>query len=73
MKANQLAALVLRLLGIYCLIVFVPFVSVFSGALYYARNTGNTGAVIVSLSVFFCLLWLRGRHSALIVCSAAWG
>ena len=72
MKANQLAALVLRLLGIYCLIVFVPFVSVFSGALYYARNTGNTGAVIVSLSAFFCLLWLAVGTS-LIVCSAAWG
>jgi hypothetical protein len=58
MKSNQLATLVLRLLGIYCLIVFVPFVTVFSSALYYARSNSNYGTLMVALAALFCLLWL---------------
>jgi len=72
MKANQTATLTLRLLGIYCLIVFVPFVSVFSSALYYARSGSNYGTVITVLAVLFCFLWLAVGIS-LIVFSASWG
>ena len=72
MKANQMATLVLRLLGIYCLIVFVPFVSVFSSALYYSRSGSNHGTVITVLAALFCFLWLAVGIS-LIVFSVSWG
>ena len=72
MKTNQLATLVLRLLGIYCLIVFVPFVTVFSSALYYARSDSNYGTLIIALAALFCLLWLAVGIS-LIAFSVSWG
>ena len=67
MKANQLATLVLRLLGIYCLIVFVPTVSFFS-VFFYAQN----GAFVSILAGLFLILWLAVGIS-LIVRSVSWG
>jgi hypothetical protein len=67
MKANQLATLVLRLLGIYCLIVFVSTVSFFS-VFFYAQN----GAFVFILAGLFLILWLAAGIS-LIVRSVPWG
>jgi hypothetical protein len=73
MKANQLATLVLRLLGIYCLIEIIPYVSVYGSAIFYERrdldytvNSATTTAIL--LFVF----WL-GIGISLIVYSVPWG
>jgi hypothetical protein len=73
MKPNQLATLVLRLLGIYCLIVFVPVVSLMSSALFFARRSNDsyeTAALV--LAVLFFVFWI-GIGVSLIVCSVPWG
>jgi hypothetical protein len=73
MKANQLATLVLRLLGIYCLIVFVPMVPVFSSVLFCARSSNDgSGLATIIIAVLFLVFWL-GIGIALIVCSVPWG
>jgi hypothetical protein len=73
MKANQLATLVLRLLGIYCLIVFVPMVHLFSSVLFYARSSNDAfGTAAIILTVLFLFFWL-GIGILLIVRSVPWG
>ena len=73
MKANQLATLVLRLLGIYCLIVFVSMVPLFSSVLFYARSSNDSsGLAVIIIAVLFLVFWL-GVGIALIVCSVPWG
>jgi hypothetical protein len=73
MKANQLATLVLRLLGIYCLIVFIPFVSVFGSAIFYAGSThDNSGITAIIIAILALAFWL-GVGISLIVYSVPWG
>jgi|GEM_PF-1436963 preprotein translocase subunit Sss1 len=73
MKANQLATLVLRLLGVYCLIVFVPMVPLFSSVLFYARSSNDaSGMAAIILTVLFLFFWL-GIGILLIVRSGPWG
>jgi len=73
MKPNQLATLVLRLLGIYCLIVFVPMVPLFSSVLFYTRSSNDAfGAAAIILTVLFLFFWL-GIGILLIVRSVLWG
>jgi hypothetical protein len=72
-KANQLATLVLRLLGIYCLIMFVPMAPLFSSVLFYARSSNDgSGAAAIILTVLFTVFWL-GVGFLLIVRSVPWG
>ena len=73
MKPNQLATLVLRLLGIYCLVVFVPMVPLFSSVLFYARSSNDgSGTAAIILAVLFSIFWL-GVGILLIVRSVPWG
>jgi hypothetical protein len=73
MKPDQLATLVLRLLGIYCLIVFVPMVPLFSSVVFYARSSNdNYGMAAIILAVLFLVFWL-GVGILLMVCSVPWG
>jgi preprotein translocase subunit Sss1 len=73
MKPNQLATLVLRLMGIYCLIVFVPMVPLFSSVLFYARSGNDgSGTAAIILAVLFLIFWL-GIGILLIVRSVPWG
>jgi hypothetical protein len=73
MKPNQLATLVLRLLGVYCLIVFVPMVPLFGSVVFYARSSNdNSGIAVITLAVLFSIFWL-GVGISLIVWSVPWG
>jgi hypothetical protein len=73
MKANQLATLVLRLLGIYCLVVFVPIAPLISSAFFFARSShDSSGTAAIVLAVLFLVSWL-GVGISLIVCSVPWG
>lgn len=73
MKAHQLATLVLRLLGIYCFIVFVPMLSLFNTILLYAQSRNDdSGTAAVVLTVLSLIFWL-GIGTLLIVCSVSWG
>jgi len=73
MKAHQLATLVLRLLGIYCLIEIIPYVSIYGSAIFYERRdldyTVNSATIIAILPFAF---WL-GVGISLIVYSVSWG
>lgn len=73
MKANQLATLVLRLLGIYCLIGIIPYISTIGSAMFNERRgldyTVNFATLIAALPFAF---WL-GVGISLIVYSAPWG
>ncbi len=73
MKPNQLATLVLRLLGIYCLIVFLPMVPLFSSVIFYARSSNDdSGMAAIILTILFLVVWL-GVGISLIVYSVPWG
>jgi hypothetical protein len=73
MKPNQLATLVLRLLGIYCFVVFVPMAPLFGSVLFYAQSRhDNSGIAAIVLTVLFLIFWL-GIGTLLIVCSVPWG
>jgi hypothetical protein len=73
MKAHQLATLVLRLLGIFCLIEIIPYVSVYGSVMFIERSgldyTVNLATVIAILPLVF---WL-GVGISLIVYSVLWG
>jgi hypothetical protein len=59
MKANQLATLVLRLLGIYCLIVLIPMAEMLNGIIFYAQNnSGGFGTAIVITTLLLSASWL---------------
>ena len=52
MKANQLATLVLRLMGIYCLIVLIPMAQLLNNVILYAQNSsGSLGMAIVVITL----------------------
>ena len=59
MKAHQLATLVLRLLGIFCLIEIIPYVSVYGSVMFIERSgldyTVNLATVIAILPLVFWL------------------
>jgi len=72
-KPHQLATLVLRLLGIYCLIVFLPVASLFSSVIPYARYANdNSGIAAIIFAALLLIFWL-GAGILLIVCSVPWG
>jgi hypothetical protein len=73
MKANQLATLVLRLLGIYCLIVFIPFVSVFDSAIYYVGSAHDTSGLAAIIIALIALAFWLGVGILLIVYSVPLG
>ena len=73
MKAHQLATLVLRLFGIYCLIEIIPCVSICVTEINIARSAiGVLGisAIIIEILPFAFLL---GVGISLIVYSVPWG
>ncbi len=52
MKPNQLATLVLRLMGIYCLIGLVPLAEFLNSAMIYAQNSsGSSGTTVLIITV----------------------
>lgn len=73
MKANQLATLVLRLLGIYCLVAFIPFLSIFSSVIFYTvRTHDSAGIAAMIVAILSSIFWL-GLGVLLIVFSVPWG
>ncbi len=59
MKANQLATLVLRLMGIYCLIVLIPMAQLLNEVILYAQNgTGGAGVAAVVMVLLLLAGWL---------------
>jgi hypothetical protein len=73
MKADQLATLLLRLMGIYCLIVLIPMAQLLNEVILFAQN-GSDGAGVAEVVVVLLLLvgWL-GVGIALIVFSRPLG
>ena len=73
MKAHQLATLVLRLLGIYCLIEIIPFVSIYVSEINIARSAiGVLGISEIIIEILPFAFWL-GVGISLIVYSVPWG
>jgi len=73
MKANQLATLILRLLGIYCLIEFVPMAQLANTAIFFGQHDSNgSGMATVIVIVLFSAFWLA-VGILLIACSAPLG
>ncbi len=59
MKANQLATLILRLMGIYCLIVLIPMAELLNNVIFYAQNSsGNLGTAVVVITLLLAVGWL---------------
>ncbi len=75
MKPNQLATLVLRLLGIYCLLQFIPALTITSPAFSIIMEAENLGAsegiMLTAVTLFLGFQLLVGI--LLIVKSVAWG
>lgn len=73
MKADQLATLTLRLMGIYCLVLLIPMAEMLNNAVIYAQNTsGGLGVVVIIITLLFLLGWLAVGIS-LIVFSVSLG
>jgi len=79
MKPNQLATLVLRLLGIYCLIQVIPTISAFTTTVFFAQAPlvdgrghalSNVAMIMVAILPLACRLVLG---TLLLVRSATWG
>jgi hypothetical protein len=60
MKANQLATLVLRLLGIYCLIQIVPTVVALSTMVIIARTIFAAGIILKTALGLWMFFGARG-------------
>lgn len=59
MKANQLATLVLRLMGIYCLILLIPMAELLNNVIFYAQNgSGGVGTAVVIITLALSVGWL---------------
>jgi hypothetical protein len=56
MKANQLATLVLRLLGIYCLVEVIPVASIFTSVIFSQFNGANGSTSMTILAALFLIL-----------------
>ena len=67
MKTNQLATLVLRLMGIYCLIGLVPLAEFLNSAMIYAQNSsGSSGTSVLIITVSLSTVWLAVGISLII-------
>ena len=73
MKPNQLATLVLKLIGIYCLTQVIPVVSSFISLLAFGRGRSDPSQIIFSLVAGLLLLCWFGGCILLIVKSGQWG
>jgi hypothetical protein len=75
MKPNQLATLVLRLLGIYCLLQFIPTLAVTSSTVPILIGAENLGApeIIMITAVMFFSAFQLAVGILLIVKSVPWG
>jgi hypothetical protein len=72
MKPNQLATLVLRLLGIYCLVQVIPLASIFTGLIFSPFNgAGGSASTAISTAFFLTLPIVVGV--LLITRSVPWG
>jgi len=59
MKPNQLATLVLRLMGIYCLVLLIPMSELFNNVLFYAQSgSGSVGTAMVVITLVLLIGWL---------------
>jgi hypothetical protein len=72
MKANQLATLVLRLLGIYCLVALYPLFNVFETALYLSMANNSGGTITLIVAILSLIMWI-GTGILLIVFSVPLG
>jgi hypothetical protein len=73
MKPNQLATLVLRLMGIYCMVLLIPMVELLNNVAFYAQNSsGGVGMAAVIITLLLSVGWLSVGIS-LIVFSKSWG
>jgi hypothetical protein len=67
MKANQLATLALRLMGIYCLVMSLSFVELFNRAIFYAATSRDSLSVSLLLATFLAPTgWLAAGISLLV-------
>jgi hypothetical protein len=55
MKPNQLATLVLRLLGIYCLVQVIPVASIFTSVIFSTINSANRSISMAILAALFLI------------------
>ena len=60
MKANQLATLVLRLLGIYCLIVLMPMTELLNNVVFFhgRNNSGGSDTAMIIITFLLTVSWL---------------
>ena len=59
MKPNQLATLVLRLMGIYCLVLLIPMAEVLNSVMIYAQDSpGSSETAIVIITFLLSIAWL---------------
>ena len=73
MKANQLATLVLRLLGIYCLIVLIPMAEMLNNAIFFAQNNSSRSGTAAVIITFLLLIFLLAIGISLIAFSKPLG
>lgn len=73
MKAAHFATLVLRLMGIYCLIALVPMVQLLNSFILYAQSSSGTmSAPLIAMTILLVGVWLA-VGIALIVFSSPLG
>ena len=60
MKPNQLATLILRLLGIYCLTVLIPMAELLNNVIFFhaQNNSGGSDTAMVTITVLLTVSWL---------------
>ena len=79
MKPNQLATLVLRLMGIYCLVQVIPAISAAGNAVYFVRAPSANGSehtlanIVILLGVLIPIVLRIVFGILLLVFSKAWG
>ena len=56
MKPNQLATLILRLLGIYCLVQVIPGTSIFTSVIFSVLNGAGSSASMAISAILFLIL-----------------
>jgi hypothetical protein len=73
MKPNHLATLVLRLMGIYCLVLLIPMAELLNNVFFYAQNSSSgIGVASVIIALIVTVGWLAAGIS-LMVFSRSWG
>ncbi|MGO8837656.1 MAG: hypothetical protein ACLQAH_02250 [Limisphaerales bacterium] len=67
MKPNQLATLVLRLMGIYCLTVLIPMVELLNTVIFGAQHSsGGSQTVVVIITFLLTACWLAAGISLIV-------